>query len=108
VRFAGKVVVVTGAARGIGRGEAELFAAEGAHVIINDVDADAADEAVTALRSSGLLATACVGSAADENTAAALVAAAVEAGGQLDVLVNNAGMTRDGVAFTSTQQTGTG
>jgi NAD(P)-dependent dehydrogenase (short-subunit alcohol dehydrogenase family) len=99
MHFAGKVVVVTGAGRGIGRAEAELFATEGAHVVVNDVDAEAAEEVVSALRAQGLLATAFVGSASDEDTAAALVAAAIEAGGQLDVLVNNAGITRDGMAF---------
>jgi 3-oxoacyl-[acyl-carrier protein] reductase len=90
----GKAAIVTGSARGIGRATAELFAGEGAKVLINDLDADVAEEAAqeiageTAVHSGDLTKT----GAADE-----LVAAAVDAFGAVDIVVNNAGYTWDGV-----------
>jgi 3-oxoacyl-[acyl-carrier protein] reductase len=91
----GKAAIVTGSARGIGRATAELFAAEGAKVLINDLDADVAEQTAseisgeTAVYAGDLTAT----DAADE-----LVAAALEAFGSVDIAVNNAGYTWDGVA----------
>src|ERR1044072_8763943 len=91
----GKAAIVTGSARGIGRATAELFAGEGAKVLINDLDADVAEQAAgeidgeTAVHAGDLTAT----GAADE-----LVAAAVDAFGSVDIVVNNAGYTWDGAA----------
>jgi 3-oxoacyl-[acyl-carrier protein] reductase len=90
----GKAAIITGSARGIGRATAELFAREGARVLINDLDADVAEQAAseiggeTALHAGDLTAD----GACDE-----LVAKAHEAFGAIDVLVNNAGYTWDGV-----------
>jgi 3-oxoacyl-[acyl-carrier protein] reductase len=90
----GKAAIVTGSARGIGRATAELFAGEGAKVLINDLDADVAEEAAkeidgeTAVHAGDLT----KAGAADQ-----LVAAAVDAFGAVDVVVNNAGYTWDGV-----------
>jgi 3-oxoacyl-[acyl-carrier protein] reductase len=90
----GKAAIVTGSARGIGRATAELFAGEGAKVLINDLDADVAEETAkeiagdTAVHAGDLTKS----GAADE-----LVAAAVDAFGSVDIVVNNAGYTWDGV-----------
>lgn len=86
----GKVAIVTGAGRGIGRAIAERLAREGARVVVNDADAGSAEEAAAAVGG-----TAHVGSVADPEVAAAAVALAVERHGGLDILVNNAGITRD-------------
>lgn len=90
----GKAAIITGSARGIGRATAELFVSEGAKVLINDIDGDVAAEAAseiggeTAVFSGDLTET----GACDE-----LVAAAYEAFGTVDCVVNNAGYTWDGV-----------
>src|SRR6188472_3368425 len=90
----GKAAIVTGSARGIGRATAELFVSEGARVLINDLDADVAEQTAgeidgeTAVFSGDLTKP----GAADE-----LVAAAVDAFGSVDAVVNNAGYTWDGV-----------
>ncbi|MDB5057161.1 MAG: Short-chain dehydrogenase/reductase [Chloroflexi bacterium] len=90
-RMAGKVVVVTGAARGIGRGCAEMLAREGARVVIGDVRADegaAAAEAITAGGGEALFVQTDV---VQEDQCAALVQAAATTFGKLDGLVNNVG-----------------
>jgi len=97
----GKAAIITGSARGIGRATAELFAAEGAKVLINDIDGDVAEQAAseidgeTAVFSGDLTAP----GAADE-----LVAAAVDAFGAVDAVVNNAGYTWDGVVHQMTDE----
>jgi 3-oxoacyl-[acyl-carrier protein] reductase len=97
----GKAAIITGSARGIGRATAELFAAEGAKVLINDIDGDVAEQAAseidgeTAVFSGDLTAP----GAADE-----LVAAAVDAFGAVDAVVNNAGYTWDGVVHRMTDE----
>jgi 3-oxoacyl-[acyl-carrier protein] reductase len=97
----GKAAIVTGSARGIGRATAELFVAEGAKVLINDLDGDVAEQTAseidgeTAVFGGDLTKT----GAADE-----LVAAGVEAFGAIDIVVNNAGYTWDGVAHKVTDE----
>jgi 3-oxoacyl-[acyl-carrier protein] reductase len=90
----GKAAIVTGSARGIGRATAELLAAQGARVLINDLDEDAA--AQTAAEIDGETAT-FAGDLTKDGVPEALVQAAVDAFGQLDIVVNNAGYTQDGV-----------
>jgi NAD(P)-dependent dehydrogenase (short-subunit alcohol dehydrogenase family) len=90
-RMAGKVVIVTGAAQGIGRGCADLLAAEGARVVIGDVQAEPGAAAVAAIRAAGGQATFQAADVRDEGQCAALCAAAVAAYGRLDALVNNVG-----------------
>jgi NAD(P)-dependent dehydrogenase (short-subunit alcohol dehydrogenase family) len=90
-----RVCVVTGAARGIGRAHVEALAAEGARVIVNDVDGAAVDEAVAALQASGADAVGHIGDASTVDGAVDLIGTAVDRWSRLDVVVNNAGITRD-------------
>ena len=92
-RLKGKVAAVTGAASGIGRASAERFAAEGARVVVADLDADAAEEAARAIVENGGEATHVRCDVARAEDAKGMVEAAVERYGKLDVLFNNAGFT---------------
>ena len=101
--LAGRVAVVTGAGAGLGRAEAEALAAAGAHVVLNDL-AGGADEAAEAIRSAGGEATVVPGDIGERTTADALMAATVDTLGRLDVVVNNAGFTRDRMLFNMTDE----
>lgn len=94
----GLVAVVTGAGAGLGRAEAEALAAAGARVVLNDLPG-AAEEAAEEIRAAGGHATVIEGDVGERATADALVAAAVADLGRLDVVVNNAGVTRDRMLF---------
>src|SRR3954469_11770235 len=90
-----KVAIVTGSARGIGRAIADLLSAEGAKVVINDLDADLAEEAASEIRGE----TAVFGGDLTKGDAPErMVATAVDAWGKLDIVVNNAGYTMDAPA----------
>lgn len=92
-RFADKVAIVTGGARGIGRGIALELAGEGANVVINYVEADtAANEVVAEIERDGGRAAAIQADVGVRNDAESLVSKAVEQFGRVDVLVNNAGI----------------
>jgi 3-oxoacyl-[acyl-carrier protein] reductase len=97
-RLAGRVAVVTGASRGLGRAVALRLAAEGACVVVNYRERrDAADEVVEAITAAGGRARAVAADVTVPDAAQALVAGAVADFGRLDILVNNAGITRDGL-----------
>lgn len=93
----GKVAIVTGAGRGIGRAVAELMAEHGASVVVNDLEESVAQEVVAAIRAQGGKAQACAGSVTDTRTPARLTQTALDAFGTFDVVVNNAGYTNDGM-----------
>src|SRR5260370_9932092 len=100
----GKVALVSGSGRGIGRAVAEKFAAEGGRVVVNGVDTDAGDEVTAQLRGSGAEATACVGSVTDPDFAGQFVQTALDTYGRLDIIVNNAGYTWDNVIQKTTDE----
>lgn len=91
-RLRGKVAVVTGAAKGIGRATAELFALEGARLVINDVDEGGLANLREKLEGSGAEVEAVVGDVAVVDDAKKIIGAATERFGKLDVLVANAGV----------------
>jgi NAD(P)-dependent dehydrogenase (short-subunit alcohol dehydrogenase family) len=100
--LAGKVAIVTGSGRGLGLAYAAELARQGASVVVNDVDAIAAAEAVASIESEGGTAVAVVAPVGPTETARQLVAAAVESYGRLDILVTNAGVLRDTVLWKMT------
>ncbi len=92
----GKVAIVTGASRGIGRATALALATEGASVVVNYASSSgAADEVVAQIEAMGGSAIAFKANVANSDEVDQLVAAAMEKYGRIDVLVNNAGITRD-------------
>jgi NAD(P)-dependent dehydrogenase (short-subunit alcohol dehydrogenase family) len=107
----GKVAVITGAGRGIGRGEALLFAEEGAHVVVNDLggewdgsgaDPRAASHVVREIQHGGGQAVSHFEDISEPPGADSLIRTALDAWGRLDVVVNNAGILRDRMVFNMT------
>lgn len=90
MRLANKVAIVTGAASGIGRATAQLFAKEGARLILNDIDADGLEKLAVQLGTDR--AKSVVGDVTREETARRLAQAAISSFDRIDVLVNNAGI----------------
>jgi 3-oxoacyl-[acyl-carrier protein] reductase len=90
----GKAAIITGSARGIGRATAELFVSQGAKVLINDIDGDVAEQAASEIDGETAVFS---GDLTEPGAADKLVAAAIEAFGSVDCVVNNAGYTWDGV-----------
>lgn len=108
----GRVAIITGAGRGIGREHALLFAAEGAKVVINDLgaandgegsDLSPAEEVVAEIRAAGGEAVANGDNVADWEGAQNLINTAISTFGDLDILVNNAGILRDRVLVNMTE-----
>ena len=99
-----KVAIVTGSGQGLGFAYASELARRGASVVINDINQDVADAAVTSITAAGGTAHAVVGAVGSSETAQALVDGAVEAFGRLDVLVTNAGILRDKVMWKMTDE----
>ena len=109
----GRVAIITGAGRGLGREHALLFAAEGAKLVINDVggandgsgsDATPAEEVVAEIMAQGGEAVANADDISNWDGAQGLVNSAIEAFGDLDILINNAGILRDRVLVNMTEQ----
>jgi 3-oxoacyl-[acyl-carrier protein] reductase len=90
----GKAAIITGSARGIGRATAELFTSEGARVLINDIDGDIADQAAAEIDGETAV---FAGDLTKPAVPDDLVKHAIDAFGQVDIVVNNAGYTWDGV-----------
>jgi len=94
-RLADRVALVTGSGRGIGRATALRLARDGASVVVNDLDADPAAETVALIEAEGGRAVTAVGNTVDLQQARAVVQTAIDSYGQLDIVINNAGTTRD-------------
>ncbi|MEV0619357.1 SDR family oxidoreductase [Nonomuraea sp. NPDC050404] len=96
-KLSGRVAIVSGAGRGIGRAVALKLAAEGAGVVVNGLDPEAAEETVAAVKSAGGEAVSCVGDVTEPGFASRFVRTAVDSFGGLDIIVNNAGYTWDAI-----------
>jgi 3-oxoacyl-[acyl-carrier protein] reductase len=97
----GKAAIVTGSARGIGRATAELLAGQGARVLVNDLDGDVAEQAATEIAGDTAV---FGGDLTRPGVPDELVQKAVDEFGRLDIIVNNAGYTWDGVAHKMTDE----
>src|SRR5579875_1115911 len=111
--LAGKVAIVTGAGRGIGRGHALALASEGARIVVNDpgVNTDGtghdngpADQVVAEIKAAGGEAVANYDSVAEMSGGEHMIQAALDSFGKLDILVNNAGILRDRMVFNMTEE----
>jgi 3-oxoacyl-[acyl-carrier protein] reductase len=103
-KLEGKVALVSGSGRGIGREIALKLAGEGARVVINDLDAEPAQQTVADIVAAGGQAVACAGSVTDAAFADRFVGKALESYGGLDIIVNNAGYTWDNVVQKMTDE----
>lgn len=96
-KLEGKVALVTGSGRGIGRATALKLAEEGARVVVNDLDVEPAQETVELVKQLGAEAVACVGSVTKTQFAEHFIESALRNYGGLDIIINNAGYTWDSV-----------
>ncbi len=103
-KLEGRVALITGSGRGIGRAIALKLASEGARIVVNDLDADPAEETVQAIRAAGGQAVACIGSVSAPDFAERFVGTAVSEFKGLDIIVNNAGYTWDSVVQKMTDE----
>lgn len=93
-RLEGKIALITGAGSGIGQACAELFAEEGAKVVVEDINGEAADRVAAAIRERGRTAIACQGDISVAADAQRMVDAAVNEWGRIDIVVNNAAVQK--------------
>ena len=100
----GRAALVSGSGRGIGREIALKLASEGARIVVNDLDADPAQETAELIRNMGGEAVVCAGSVTEDGFAKRFVGTAVEHFGGLDIIVNNAGYTWDTVVQKMTDE----
>lgn len=98
-RLDGRVALVTGGSRGIGKSTAERFVREGARVCVMDIDAVAVEETAQALHARGFEVLAMKGDVTSEDDVARVVNATIDEFERLDILVNNAGVLRDNLLF---------
>ena len=96
-KLEGKVALITGSGRGIGRELALMLAKDGAHIVVNDLDADPAHQTVADIIAMGGKAVVCVGSVTADDFADKFINTALDTFGGLDIIVNNAGYTWDNV-----------
>jgi 3-oxoacyl-[acyl-carrier protein] reductase len=104
MRLKDKVAIVTGSGRGIGEGIALRFAEEGAKVVVNDVNEADVRRTVEAIKSKGGQAVGVVGSVTAREVTQKMVDTAVKEFGTLDILINNAGITRDAMLHKMTDE----
>lgn len=104
MRLKDKVAVVTGSGRGIGEGIALRFAEEGAKIVVNDVDEANANAVVQKIKDLGSDAVAVIGSVASREVVQKMVDTAVNVFGTIDIMVNNAGITRDVILHKMTDE----
>lgn len=97
LKLDGKVALVSGSGRGIGRAIALKLASEGARIVVNDLDREPAEETMALIREMGSQAVACVGNVTDTDFAERFIGTAVSEFQGLDILINNAGYTWDSV-----------
>src|SRR5712675_463928 len=100
----GKVAILTGAGRGIGAATAKMFGAEGALVVVSDLDPAPAEETAAAIRNAGGKAVVVAGDVTDPAFPAQLIKATLDAYGGIDIIVNNAGYTWDAVIQNMTDE----
>jgi 3-oxoacyl-[acyl-carrier protein] reductase len=93
----GKVAILTGAGRGIGAAAAKMYAAEGALVVVSDLDSNPAEETASAIKNAGGKAIVVAGDVTDPAFPAQLIKATLDTYSGIDIIVNNAGYTWDGV-----------
>ena len=103
-RLKGKAAVITGASNGIGRATALLFAAEGARLIINDIDAGRLEDLRGVIAAAGAEVRSVVGDVSRTEDARAMIASAVENFGRIDILVANAGIIPELDLLTATPE----
>ncbi len=96
-RLAGKVALVSGSGRGIGRAIALKLSEEGARLVVNDMDAEPAQQTIELIQQSGAEAVACIGSVTEPQFGERFVQTALETYAGLDIIINNAGYTWDSV-----------
>ena len=95
MKLKGRVALVTGGAQGIGRSIAESLAKEGADIIVSDINIDAATATAAEIAKLGVKTIATKANVADAESVKVSVDEAVKAFGKIDILINNAGITKD-------------
>lgn len=103
-KLEGKTAIVTGSGRGIGQAIALKLASEGAKLVVNDLDAGPADDTIAKIKALGSDAVACLGDVTAPDFGARIVNAALEKFGAIDIIVNNAGYSWDGVVQKMTDE----